>query len=64
MPASEPVEMTQEEMRQAVLDALNMQNWQEVHTTINTDEVMRKMQAHATLVQEMTSWLDQRARLN
>jgi hypothetical protein len=57
--SSEPVTMTSEEMMQAVLDALNMQNWQEVPATVDTGEIMRRMQAQAQLVQEMKTWLDQ-----
>ena len=57
-PQGEPVTMTQEEMMQAVMEALNVQNWTQVQTTINTDEIMQKMQAHQQLVAEMGAWLD------
>jgi hypothetical protein len=57
--AGEPVAMSQEEMMQVVMNALNTQNWQEVQTEINTEEIMRKMHAQAQLVQDMQTWLDQ-----
>lgn len=62
--STEPARISQKEMTQSVLDALNMENWQEVHTTINPGEIMREMHEHQQLVQEMKTWLDQRASLN
>jgi hypothetical protein len=57
-------EITQKEAMQSLLDSLNAENWEEVQTTINPDEIMRKMQEHQQMVQEMTTWLDGRARLD
>jgi len=49
---------TQAEAMQAVLDALNMENWTEVTNTMNTDEAARQMQEHYHLIQAMQAWLD------
>jgi len=55
---SESVTMTQEEMMQAVMDALNIENWTQVQTTIATSEIMRKMRAHRQLVAQLQAWLE------
>lgn len=60
VPEGEPLTMTTEEMMQSVMDALNEENWQEVSSVIDTEEIIRHMEAHYALVQEMTSWLDER----
>jgi len=56
----EPLTITAEEMMQSVMDALNVENWQEVSTVTDTEEIIHHMEAHYALVQEMTTWLDER----
>jgi hypothetical protein len=60
MPEGEPLTMTAEEMMQSFMDALNIENWQEVSSVVNTEEITCRMEVHYALVQEMTTWLDER----
>jgi hypothetical protein len=59
IPNPEPVTMTKEEVEHAVLDALNIENWAEVSSVLDTAEITARMQKHQELVAQMKHWLDQ-----